>query len=130
MRELQNCIERAVILCETSEIQPRHLNLVTDPAGDQGQPADPWDLLNLSGTLEESSRRIHAEFEQHKIAQVMRDVNGDPPLAAARLKILHQDLLGKLKRYQLDQRVFRVAVADLRSASAVAFAGESGCAAP
>ena len=102
MRELQNCIEWAVILCETSEIQPRHLNLVTDPGGDQGRPENPWDLLNLLGTLEESSRRIHAEFEQHKIAQVMRDVNGDPPLAAARLKIFHQDLLGKLKRYQLD----------------------------
>ena len=102
VRELQNCIERTVILCDTSEIQPRHLNLVTDPADDQSQPADPWDLLNLSGTLEEASRRIHAEFEQHKIAQVMRDVNGDPPLAAARLKISRQDLLGKLKRYQLD----------------------------
>ena len=102
VRELQNCIERAGILCETSEIRSRHLSLVTDPAGGHGQTADPWDLLNLSETLEESSRRIHAEFEQHKIAQVMRDVNGDPPLAAARLKISHQDLLGKLKRYQLD----------------------------
>ena len=102
VRELQNCIERAGILCETSEIRSRHLSLVTDPDGGHGQPADPWDLLNLSETLEESSRRIHAEFEQHKIAQVMRDVNGDPPLVAARLKISHQDLLGKLKRYQLD----------------------------
>ena len=101
VRELQNCIERAVILCETSEIRPRHLNLGDGMADDQTQPADPWDLLDLSGTLEESSDRIHAEFEQHKISEEMRKPNGDTPLVAARLKISHQDLLGKLKRYQL-----------------------------
>ena len=101
VRELQNTIERAVILCETSEIQPRHLNLVSDGLGGEGSLVDPWNLIDLSGTLEESSHRIQAEFEKHKIARELRNANDDTPLAAARLKIAHQDLLGKLKRHQL-----------------------------
>ena len=100
VRELQNGIERAVILCETHEIQPRHLSLATDSVRGK-KPGDPWDHLDLSGTLEEASQRIHAEFERHKIVQVMDAAKGDTQVAAGRLRINHRDLLGKLKQYQL-----------------------------
>ena len=100
--ELQNCIERAVILCETPEIQPRHLNLFTDRYGSGREIQDPWDLLDLSGSLEEASVRIHAEFERHKLSQVLHEVKGDRELAATHLKISPRDLSTKLKQHHLD----------------------------
>ena len=100
VRELQNSIERAVILCETTDIQPRHLNL--EAGAGQARMASPWDLLNLDGSLEEASTRIHSEFERHKLAAALREARGDRQLTAARLKISHRDLLTKLDLHQLD----------------------------
>ena len=51
MRELQNCIERAVILADGDTIQPRHLNLSVRNAPSGQVPTDPWDQIDLSGTL-------------------------------------------------------------------------------
>jgi DNA-binding NtrC family response regulator len=48
VRELQNSIERAVILCETTDIQPRHLSLEAGPG--HVPMASAWDLLNLEGS--------------------------------------------------------------------------------
>ena len=101
VRELQNCIERAVILCETAEVQPRHLNLFSESDGGGRVSPNPWDLLNLSGTLEEASVRIHGEFERHKLALALREVNGDRELAAARLRISQPDFIAKLKQHRL-----------------------------
>lgn len=103
VRELQNCIERAVILNDMDEIRTRHLNLLT---GEEVAPAgsdDPWDLIDLSGTLEEASSRIHGAFERHKLAQTMHLVRGDSNAAASQLKIGHRDLLQRLRRYHLDK---------------------------
>ena len=72
VRELQNCIERAVILCDTAEIQPRHLNLALELSDPSASATDPWELINLFGTLAEASVRIHGEFEKHKLAQALR----------------------------------------------------------
>ena len=91
-----------MILCETREIQPRDLNLFSDTHGSGRETQDPWDLLNLSGTLEEASVRIHADFERHKLALVLREAKGDRELAAAHLKISPRDLVAKLKLYHLD----------------------------
>ena len=102
VRELQNCIERAVILCDTAEIQPRHLSLASDQPGMGASTIDPWDLLNLSGTLAEASIRVHGEFEKHKLAEALREVNGDRVLAAQQLQIPRATLLEKLKQYRLD----------------------------
>jgi transcriptional regulator with GAF, ATPase, and Fis domain len=98
VRELQNCIERAVILGDTPEIQPRHLSLGTDAEVGLGNSIDPWELLDLSGTLEEASARIYGQFERHKLSQAMREAEGVTQVAAERLKISHQSLLDKLKR--------------------------------
>ncbi len=100
VRELQNCIERAVILCETADIQPRHLNLEADEG--RGRLASPWDLMDLTGSLEEAPTRIQGEFERHKLAQALRDAPGDRELAAARLKIAQRDLVTRLQRHHLD----------------------------
>ena len=102
VRELQNCIERAVILCDTAEIQPRHLSLASDQVDAGASAIDAWESLNLSGTLAEASIRIHGQFEKRKIAQELRESNGDRKLAAQRLQIPQASLLQKLKQHHLD----------------------------
>jgi transcriptional regulator with GAF, ATPase, and Fis domain len=72
IRELQNCLERAVILCESDTIQPGHLQLA--PATGAGAAEDvvraaqdPWAALDLSGSLTDATRRLVAEVERRKI---------------------------------------------------------------
>ena len=102
VRELQNSIERAVILCDTTEIQPRHLNL--GPVVEaRDEPVDPWDLLDLSGSLEEASVRIYRQFERHKLRHALRASRGSRELAAVQLKISPRDLEIKLTHYALDR---------------------------
>jgi DNA-binding NtrC family response regulator len=103
VRELQNCIERAVILNDTDEIQTRHLSLSSGEGAMVEGADNPWDLLDLSGTLEEASVRIHGEFERHKLAATMRLVGGDTQAASEELKISHRDLLQRLKRHHLSR---------------------------
>ena len=63
VRELQNAMERAVILADGERLLPRHLNLMTQ----LGATADPWDMLDWSGTLADVSARFAAEAEKRKI---------------------------------------------------------------
>ena len=102
VRELQNCIERAVILCDTADIQPRHLNLAHDDGIEDGADvADPWDQIDVSGSLDEASRRVHDEFERHKLRQSLKEARGNRDAAAAALKISPRDLAIKLKHYRI-----------------------------
>src|SRR5688500_13254945 len=50
-RELQNCIERAVILSDGDTIHPRHLNLSFRQPPAAAAPASPWEQIDLSGSL-------------------------------------------------------------------------------
>src|SRR5262249_50297099 len=58
VRELQNCIERAVILADADAILPRHLNLSFAAPLESETPPSPWDQIDLSGTLSEALRRV------------------------------------------------------------------------
>ena len=102
VRELQNCIERAVLFCETAEIQPDHLNLSAPAAEKPAQ--NPWDLLDLSGSLAEASTRMQAAFEREKITRALTEANGDQGLAADLLKINFRALQAKLRQYELEAR--------------------------
>lgn len=59
VRELQNCIERAVIMCEGAELRPADLSL--DTGAVEKPAADPWDAIDLSGSLADASRRALGE---------------------------------------------------------------------
>ena len=69
VRELQNCIERACILTEGDTIQPRHLNLSFRGGIAAEAPPDPWEQIDLAGTLADASRRVLTEVERRKIAE-------------------------------------------------------------
>jgi len=65
IRELQNAIERAAILCDRNTIEPRDLNLKASDSAAR-------DALDLSGTLEEASARAARLVERIKIADALR----------------------------------------------------------
>ncbi len=102
MRELQNCIERAVILAESETILPRHLNLsfVAPPAAEE--PPSPWEQIDLSGTLVEASRRVLREAEKHKIEQVLHEADNNKGRAAELLGITYKMFLTKLKEHRIE----------------------------
>jgi DNA-binding NtrC family response regulator len=96
VRELQNAIERAVILTEGDTIQPGHLNLraTTIPAA---APPDPWDSIELDGTLAEATARVTAEAERRKILRAIKEAGGDRARAADLLQVGYRALLSKIK---------------------------------
>ena len=101
VRELQNCLERAVILCEDT-IQTRHLNLSFDAGSGGVDPADPWDQLDLGGTLPDATRRIVAEVERRKLVAAMREAGGQKAKAAELLGLTPKLLALKLHEHRLD----------------------------
>jgi DNA-binding NtrC family response regulator len=106
VRELQNCLERAVILADGDTVHPAHLQLpVVEPALGQAGPAesaeDPWDRIDLSGTLGEVSRRVLTEVERRVIARALDQTAGDLPRAAEILQIPLRMLTGKVRDHRL-----------------------------
>jgi DNA-binding NtrC family response regulator len=98
VRELQNCIERAVILCDGETIQPPHLSLsFRSPAPAPEPPPSPWEQIDLSGTLAETTRRVTVEVERRKIEQALKEAAGHRQRAADRLQISYKVLMQKLK---------------------------------
>jgi DNA-binding NtrC family response regulator len=103
VRELQNCIERAVILVDGDTIRPRHLNLSFRDGVPAEAPADPWDSVDLSGSLADVTRRATAEIERRKIQTALRESAGQKPRAADLLQVSYKTLLQKLKEYGIDE---------------------------
>jgi transcriptional regulator with GAF, ATPase, and Fis domain len=93
VRELQNCLERAAILCDGREIRPEHLRL-----GDGGSEGPRLgDVIDLTGTLAEVTKRAAARAEEEAIARALADAAGDRAAAAERLGISVSTLGRRLK---------------------------------
>jgi len=102
VRELQNCIERAVILADRDTILARQLNLsFSQPAGEEPPPS-PWEQIDLSGTLAESTRRVMLEAEKRKIEMVLLEADHNKGRAAEFLGIPYKMLLSKLKEHRIE----------------------------
>jgi len=99
VRELQNCVERAVILTEGDTIHQRHLNLSFRQAETAQPDADPWDQIDLSGTLADALRRVGGEVERRKIEMVLQQAGGNKAQAADVLQLGYKALMQKLKAY-------------------------------
>ena len=102
VRELQNCLERAVILADSELLQPRHLNLTFQSAPADAVEGDPWDQIDLSGSLGEATRRIVAHVERRKIQDALREANGHRLKAAETLGVTPKMFSLKLREYRLD----------------------------
>ncbi|MGZ8867941.1 MAG: sigma-54-dependent transcriptional regulator [Thermoanaerobaculia bacterium] len=91
IRELENCIERAAILCDRNTIEPRDLHISAERGGERI-----GDALDLSGTLAEAVDRATKAVERLKIEEA---VSRHPSRAAAAdaLGVSLRTLQSKLK---------------------------------
>jgi DNA-binding NtrC family response regulator len=96
VRELENAIERACILADSSELQPRDLGLVA------GAAQDPKSFgFDLSGTLSDATERAVRMIERQKIADILAQNDGNKTRAAEALDVSYKTLLTKIKEYNL-----------------------------
>jgi DNA-binding NtrC family response regulator len=103
IRELQNCIERAVILTEGDTVHARHLNLSFPDAAPVVAPeANPWLQIDLTGTMAAATRRIVAEVERRKLQHALAEASGSPGAAAEILQMNFKALLTKLKEHRIE----------------------------
>ena len=97
VRELQNCVERAVILADGGVIQPHHLGLPSTSTTGATAAGDPWDAIDLSGSLDEVSRRVLGEVEWRAIARALDQAGGDAGRASEILGVSYRLLQAKLR---------------------------------
>ncbi len=96
IRELENCIERAAILCNNSCIEPADLHLGPESSSDRLSEA-----LDLSGTLAEATERTLRSVEKAKIAEALARTSSRNA-AADLLGIAPRTLASKMKEYGID----------------------------
>ncbi|HTU99153.1 MAG TPA: sigma-54 dependent transcriptional regulator [Luteitalea sp.] len=103
VRELQNCIERAVILADSEVVHAQHLNLGKGELARDAEPVsrDPWDEIDLSGTLGEASRRVLMAVERRKVQQALDEAKWDHAKAAAALQVPTRVVLGRIRDFKL-----------------------------
>jgi DNA-binding NtrC family response regulator len=94
VRELANALERAVILCDGSNLLPEHLGL------EGAAPRLPKGF-DLRGSLAEVGRRAAAMAEREKMESVLEEVGGDRVRAAEILGVSGKTLLHKMREYGL-----------------------------
>ena len=99
IRELENCIERAAILCDRSEIGPRDLHLeATASGGDESLRS----AIDLSGSMEEAVDRATRAVERLKITDALRRTTSRNE-AADSLGISPRTLASKMKELEIDE---------------------------
>jgi DNA-binding NtrC family response regulator len=96
IRELENCIERAAILCDGGVIERRDLH-IEDASTDALR-----DALDLSGTLEEANARTLRVVERLKIAEALQQTDSRAD-AAERLGISVRTLAAKMKEHGIEE---------------------------
>jgi DNA-binding NtrC family response regulator len=96
IRELENCIERAAILCDGSVIERRDLH-IEDASTDALR-----DALDLSGTLEEANARTLRVVERLKIAEALKQTDSRAD-AAEILGISTRTLAAKMKEHEIEE---------------------------
>jgi len=96
VRELENVIERAMILCEGLNIVPEDLRL--SPVGSSGGSLDE---IAADGTLEETAKAALRIAESRRIRKALDDTHGNKTKAAGILSVSYKTLLTKIKDYGL-----------------------------
>lgn len=92
IRELQNTMERAVLLCASNEITLEHL-----PAGQQGQPGVPQASAMMGGPAPAAAKE--EDPEKARIMDALEQCAGNQTRAAKLLGISRNTLLARLDAY-------------------------------
>ena len=96
VRELENAIERACILADGAQLEPRDLGLVNEEVRDPKAFG-----FDISGTLGEAAERAVKMIEHQKIADALAAHDGNKTRAAETLGVSYKTLLTKIKDYHL-----------------------------
>ncbi|MBI3595964.1 MAG: sigma-54-dependent Fis family transcriptional regulator [Nitrospirae bacterium] len=97
VRELQNCIERAVILSDGQVLLPEHLGLRVKATAEAGLAE-----LQTEGSLQEVSHAAIQFAESRMIRKVLKETGGNKSRAAEILKVSYKTLLTKIKDYGIE----------------------------
>jgi DNA-binding NtrC family response regulator len=97
VRELENTIERAVILCDSDVITPDHFIFST------GIPSkDVPSVSPANGTLESVAKEALRVAETKRIISALHQTRGNKSRAAEILQVSYKTLLTKIKEYQIE----------------------------
>ena len=95
MRELENCIERAVLLCEEGVIHSYHL----PPTLQTGEESDTLPAMSLEEAV--------ANLEREMLIDSLKNARGNITQAAIILKTTVRKFAYKAKRYGIDYKHYR-----------------------
>lgn len=99
VRELENAIERAVILCDGVTITPEHISLSPVPLNSH---LERLPILPMNGTLEDTSRVALRLAESERIRKALHETKGNKSRAAELLDVSYKTLLTKIKEYGIE----------------------------
>jgi DNA-binding NtrC family response regulator len=97
VRELENCIERALILCEGGTITADHIALNPRLSLESSLRSIP-----MSGALEDTAREAVRIAESQRIARALKETKGNKSKASDLLRVSYKTLLTKIKDYGIE----------------------------
>jgi DNA-binding NtrC family response regulator len=97
VRELENCIERAIILCDGDTITPEHLSLSRQLSFENSLKNLPMD-----GALEDAAKEAMRIAETERISRALKETRGNKSRAAELLRVSYKTLLTKIKDYGIE----------------------------
>ena len=97
VREFENAIERACILSDTLDLEPKDLGIGVRSE----EQRETLEQLDLSGTLSDVAHRALRFAERRKIQSVLEANFGNKSKTAEDLGVSYKTLLTKLKEYDL-----------------------------
>ncbi len=97
VRELENTIERAMILCEGQLIKKEDISVFVSKLSTSF-----FDLIPMDGTLEEATRSAVRLAETERIKRALIETKGNKLKAADILGVSYKTLLTKIKEYCIE----------------------------
>jgi DNA-binding NtrC family response regulator len=97
VRELENAIERSVILCDGDTITPEHFIIDRQLDSVLCEKPEP-----LEGTLGSISKEATRKAESQRIIDVLGETKGNKTRAAEILQVSYKTLLTKIKEYGIE----------------------------